>query len=337
MNGIKALIAGLAIGIATTASAQDRITLKVATFTPAQTDIVTGILDPWLKRVQEASGDAFDYKIYAGGTLGRNPAEQLSLVQNGIADMAYVALSYNQGAYDEYNVAELPLLAETSRESSVGLWAALDQGLLREPEGVKVLGLWAGGMTGLHMAGDAAGLEDLSGKKLRAAGRIQSDSLAALGGVPVGNLPAPSVAEALSRGVVDGAAMTWGAVYAFRLDQVTSSHLDIALGELPVMVPINIDTWEALPQEARDAFEAEMGRDWSLWAGGVMESSVEEDLTALREDDAHTIVEFPEDQRADLGARLGKIADDWGAESDTNAAVLEAYKTAIEEYRAEGS
>jgi TRAP-type C4-dicarboxylate transport system substrate-binding protein len=41
--------------------------------------------------VTKASNGTLKIEVFAGGTLGRNPLQQLKLVQDGVANMAWTA------------------------------------------------------------------------------------------------------------------------------------------------------------------------------------------------------------------------------------------------------
>ena len=71
-------------------------------------------------------------------------------------------------------------------------------------------------------------LEDLEGLKMRVPSRVSAEMLEALGAVPVG-MPVPSVYEALSRGVVEGAWIPWTIMRPFRLHEVTRYHTEVSL------------------------------------------------------------------------------------------------------------
>ena len=312
------------------AAAQDKTTLKIATFTPAGTFVVKQLFEPLLDKVVAESEGTLDYKIFAGGTLGRNPAEQLSLVQNGIADMAYVVPSYINGVYEGYNVAQLPLVTDNSEETAAGLWNAFEKGLIQTPDGVHMISVFANGQNGLHLAADVKSATDIEGRKIRVGGQIQEDTIQALNAIPVGNLPAPSVAESLSRGVVDGAFMDWGAIQSFRVDKVTSAHIDFPFGALPVMIPMNQKTWDGLSAPAKAAFEKYGGRAFAIEMGKKFDDYGEQVKQTIRDEGGHTIVEPTEEERAELDKLVGHVVADWAGAGEGRQAILDAYREGAE-------
>jgi len=88
---MKPLFASLMLGVALacgSAMAQT-VTLKLASFEPATAPITGGVLTPWARDVEAASGGTLRIEIFPGGTLGRNPLQQLKLVQDGVADLTW--------------------------------------------------------------------------------------------------------------------------------------------------------------------------------------------------------------------------------------------------------
>jgi TRAP-type C4-dicarboxylate transport system substrate-binding protein len=86
----RGLIAGAAAALVLPglAVAQEKVTLRVASFMPPQGFLDKVIVIPFLDKVVADSKGTLEYKWFPGGTLGRAPAEQLALVQNGVADIA---------------------------------------------------------------------------------------------------------------------------------------------------------------------------------------------------------------------------------------------------------
>lgn len=87
------LAATLACGVATAQTVQT-VTLKLASFEPATAPITGGVLKPWADDVMKASGGTLKIDIFPGGTLGRNPLQQLKLVQDGVADLTWTVPGY---------------------------------------------------------------------------------------------------------------------------------------------------------------------------------------------------------------------------------------------------
>ena len=85
---LAALAVAAGAGLPAAASAQEKVTLRVASFMPPQGFLPEQIVKPFLERVVADSQGTLEFKWYPGGTLGRAPAEQLKLVQDGVADIA---------------------------------------------------------------------------------------------------------------------------------------------------------------------------------------------------------------------------------------------------------
>jgi TRAP-type C4-dicarboxylate transport system substrate-binding protein len=205
----RALVAGVGATLAVPRAllAQEKATLRIASFMPPAGFLNTAIVMPFLDRVVADSKGTLEIKWFPGGTLGRAPAEQLKLVQDGAADVAIVIPSYTPGAFESYDVTQLPGVAANTRSASVGAWRAFDAGLLPVPEKVKVLGIVTTASNVLHSKKPTPTIAALAGQKVRAAGALQMSALEKLGGTAVGNIRGPEIAEALSRNLLDGVLM----------------------------------------------------------------------------------------------------------------------------------
>lgn len=228
--------------------------LKFAIFSPPQSMTVTRVAEPWAEWLKEQSAGDLEIKVYSGGTLGRNPAQQLRLVETGVADVAWIVPSYTSSRFPELSVFELPGLVGNAVEGSQAIWKMFEDGELSGFEGVKVLALYTTDTYNLHLANPLASLDELKGKRLRSGGPVQNSIISALGAVPVG-LPVTQLVESMSRNVVDGAILNWTSLVPFRVDQTARYHFDADLGVLPLAIVMNKDVYESLTGESKAAID----------------------------------------------------------------------------------
>ncbi|WP_238366476.1 TRAP transporter substrate-binding protein [Mesobacterium pallidum] len=326
------LMAATTVGTALmvgSAAAQDAVTLRVASFIPAQGFLNVAVVQPYLEKVEAASNGTLKFDFFPGGTLGRAPAQQLSLVQSGTTDMAVVMPAYTPGAFEDYNVTQLPNTAPTTAAASVGAWEAFDKGLLPQPEGVKVLGIVTTANNVLHTQPPVAQLSDMAGLKIRAAGSIQSAAVAALGGSVIGNIAGPEIAEGMSRNLLDGTLMDWIGIREFRVDRLAENHLEIDFGRLVLMLAINQASFDKLPQAAKDALTSNGGRVYAEAGGKAFDDAVDTYRSEYVAQ-GHKAVSLSEDETKQVDAALAKVVDDWVAETDGREALLEVYRAGVQ-------
>ena len=90
------IVAASVIG-ASGASAQEK--LKFAVFTPEAEMTHQIVMKPWAERVNKDSNGTLDIQTFPNGALGRNPGLQTKMLQDGVADIAWVIPSYTPGVY----------------------------------------------------------------------------------------------------------------------------------------------------------------------------------------------------------------------------------------------
>lgn len=316
----------LAIALAlscTAAAADDRVVLKVSSFEPPTGLFTAQILVPFLDNVVADSEGTLDYKLYAGGTLGRSPVEQLKLVTDGVADMAFVIPSYTPGELNAYGVTEIPGLATNSGSASMALWDAYDAGLLPTPEGVVIVGLGTTFPQTLHSVKPISGPEDLKGLRHPAASAAQIETITELGATPVSNLRATEIAEGLSRGTIDATVLDFAAASVFRSNRLTDYYLtDLYFGAFALMLPMNEDSWNNLPPAARAAFDKHMGAEFARLNGRAFDAAEQTQREAQRAE-GKTFVAFPETEIARIRDIFDTSRANWGATNDRQQAVLD--------------
>lgn len=84
-------IAACAAMMVTSLVAQaDAKELKFGTFFPDRTPFFKKILLPWVDDFNKQAGGDTTIKVFAGGTLNRDPRKQLDMIRAGIADITIV-------------------------------------------------------------------------------------------------------------------------------------------------------------------------------------------------------------------------------------------------------
>lgn len=331
MMGAAAAAVGLSL--VTGAAAQEKVTLKVANFSAAGGHINDNVMLAWLDKVVAESEGTLAYKFFPGGVLGRNPSEQLKLVQDGIADMAFVIPDYTPGAFTKWGVVGIPNLAKSTEEASLALERAMEEGLIETPTGVKVLGVFSSAINHLHADTPYTSLDDVSGQRVRAVGKAQMEAIEKLGGTPISNLRATEVAEAVSRGTVDAASMDYLALESFRVEEAVNSHIDLPLGAVGLIYPMNQKTWDNLPAPAKAAFEANSGETFSRFAAEQMNEGAKAVRERLAEREGQTFLEITPEVEKDYAERLGAVQDAWiGGDAELQA-VYDRFSEILQDIR----
>ena len=240
----------------------EMVTLRWASFVSPKSIQNAVSVPAFAKAVAEASGGTLKIEHFPGGTLGSSPAQQLSMVENGVADIAEVVVAYSPGRFPELATFELPFLAKSNTEAGLAAWKLYEKGLLSDFDDLMLVGIIISGPYGVSTNKPVKSLADFSGLRLRAAGQIQNEIVSSLGAVPIGNISAPAIAESMSRGLIDGTLMAPGLIHPFRIADVAEHHLfDLKLGSVAIIFPMRRDTYEKLPPRAKAAFD-EFSGEW---------------------------------------------------------------------------
>jgi TRAP-type C4-dicarboxylate transport system substrate-binding protein len=93
------------------------------------------------------------------------------------------------------------------------------------------------------------------------------------------------------------------------------------------------DTYEGLSDEAKAAFDAEAGENFTRALGENLDIQQAETIAAIEADDAQTIYSWSEEDISEARERLAGVAAEW--DTETNGVNLyEAVNAALEEVRA---
>jgi TRAP-type C4-dicarboxylate transport system substrate-binding protein len=326
LAGVLMLIAPMA------AWADDPVSLRFAYPAPAQGLGNVWGFTPWAKEVGEASGGALEIKIFAGPTLGDyNHVYDRTIT--GVTDMAYVMMGPVVSDFPKASVATLPFEAANVEESGLGLWRLYTSGVVAsEFAKVHLLALFTYSDSGLHTRKPVKTLEDIEGMKFAVGTRVLGEIVQRLGGTAIATQPS-DIYQSLNRRLVDGAANSWPAVYPFKLQEVTSYHLDAPLGPAPALVVMNRASYAKLPAQAKRPFDGLSGDALTkrmTKAAARMDSEGRDNVSAMA---GHVVSALDANEAERWKARLKPVTEEWVKATPDGTAVLAAYRSEIEKIR----
>ena len=200
---VRTLLAAAFAAVAIPAAAQE-ITLKVHHFWPPGAMPPSKLLVPWCDRIAKDSGNRLKCQIYPAMQLGGAPPQLIDQVKDGVADIVWTLPGYTAGRFPLMEVFELPFMSASAEATSQAAWEYFDKHARKEFPGIHML------VVNVHDNGFVHARErqvktmaDFKGLKVRAPTRQTNKLLGALGATPVA-MPLPALADALSKGVVNG-------------------------------------------------------------------------------------------------------------------------------------
>jgi len=310
-----ALIAAAASLLLGVAHAQ-QVVLKVHHFLPSTSSAQVKLIQPWCDKVAKESGDRLKCQIYPAMQLGGTPAQLFDQARDGVADIVWTVPTYAAGRFNKAEVFELPWMASTAKSGSQALWTYVQKNALDEFKGVHPLFMHVHDGALFHFTSkQPKALEDMKGLKVRAATRANSRMLAALGATPV-QMPLPQVPEALSKGVVDGAAVPWEGTPAIKLPEIAHYHLDVPAGSPRIsntifLFGMNQAKYESLPAELKKIVDANSGLATSAWAGETGFDAVVEPYKKVARDRGNAFFTLGDAEYKRWVKATEAVDDDW--------------------------
>jgi TRAP-type C4-dicarboxylate transport system substrate-binding protein len=305
-----ALAVLVSVGVST-AIAQTA-TIKIGSFVSPKSVTNAVSIPAFIEAVEKASEGTLKIEHYPGGTLGSSPVTQLKLVEDGVVDVAEVVASYTPGRFKELDMFELPFIFNSTKEAGMTAWKLYEKGLLSGFDNLVLIGIAEVGPYTLHSRKPVGTLADVNGLKIRAGGPVFGETIKAMGGVPVGGMAAPAIAENISRGVLDATLMDDGNLYNFRIADATTYHVNnIQLGNIAVMFPMNKKKYESLPPKAKAALDKYAG----VWFTTVLTENLDKQVTntidKLRDNSKQKVINWSEKDVAELKKRTSNMSKPW--------------------------
>jgi TRAP-type transport system periplasmic protein len=241
-------------------------------------------LQPWVKKVEDATKGRVKIEIFPAQTLVKGP-DIWNAVKTGVADMGWCFHGYWADMTPLSDVITLPSLPiKSSEKGSEVLWRLYEKfpTIQNEYKDVHVLQLWASNPYFLITTKkQVKTMEDVKGLKIRVVGGPPTEQLKALGGIPT-LIPMPDTYLSMDKGVIDGMGAPWEAIHGFRLYEVVKYYTIVPLSAVYFSMSMNKQKWESLPKDIQQAITSASGLEAAKFWGknwfdtaeqGVMEAA----------------------------------------------------------------
>jgi TRAP-type C4-dicarboxylate transport system substrate-binding protein len=318
----RAFLSGTAAGAVALAApaivrAQEATTLRVHQMLPAQATIPRTAIEPWVKRVEEASGGRLKFELYPAMQLGGAPPDLYDQARDGVVDLIWTVLGYTPGRFPKSEVFELPFMVTKGEATSVAFQKFVEANTMDEFAGIKLLCVHSHGPGLFHTKDPVTKLEDLQGMKIRGGSRIINDMLTRLGAEPVG-MPVPQVPEALSTGVIAGTTIPWEVTPSLKVAELVKNHTGFSgthgLYTQTFGFTMNLDRYNSLPDDLKAIIDENSGVETARLFGAAMDAG---DAVGLKiaQDLGNNIITLDEAETARWKEASQATIDQWYADS----------------------
>jgi len=311
----------------------EEASLIFATTDPGTIELNTLLLHPWADRVNQSGAGVLHIDLRDGAAIA-NHANYYDRVMDDVVQIAFGQMNFIAGKFPRAGVMNLPFIADNSENASVAFWRLYKSGLLdAEFNGIKPILFASLPQGGLHMAKPLATLDNLSGLKVAAGAKAMTVAVADLGGAPL-SITAPDLYEAIQRHTVDGSVMIWQGLLTFKLDEVTTYHVESQLGASLAMLFMTQKRYDALTPAARKAIDDNAGEPASRLAGAYYDEAQKTARARVVAEGGHTIVSLTPAQAASWRQRIEPATDDWAKTTPDGEKVLARFRTIMTEVKA---
>ena len=327
-HAIFAIALAAASAAASGARAADPIQLKLGFPAPPMSFVNTRGVTPWIKDVEAAAEGAIEIKLFPGGTLGnfRNIYDRTIA---GVSDISFGTPGSEGQTFAKTGVSSLPFESEHSTEASLALWKLFEKNVIADEfDKVLPLALFTFSSSGMHSTKLIKSADDMKGLKLAAGGKTAADALLVLGASPVTMTPAETY-QSISRGLVDGANMSWPGVQVFKLFEVAKFHLSVPFGLAAGYIIMNKESYARLPAKAKQAIDRYSYEAFTRRMGTGADAEDEAILARLKKMPGQTFNALSAEEKARWRRILAPVTDAWMRTTPDGPRVLATFRAEI--------
>jgi TRAP-type C4-dicarboxylate transport system substrate-binding protein len=266
---------GLALALggmfAMSAQAQE-VVLKLHHIWPTVAMGHTRVTVPWCEDIAKESNNRMRCQILPAMSGGGTPGQLVDRVKDGVDDLVMTLPGYTPGRFPIMEALELPFMTNTAEVASAAAWDYYSKYATKEFPGTKILATWVHDEGFVSTSGKPVRtLDDFKGLKIRAASRQSTKLLAKLGATPVG-MPIPGVADAMTKGTIDGFLTAWEIIPSFKLQEVSKFHTEIepsrpSMFTAGFVFAMNQAKYDSLPPDLKRIIDKHSGAGLSRTIG----------------------------------------------------------------------
>ena len=315
MRVIRSLAAiGAAVAFGSAALAQE-VVLKVHHFWPPGAMPPSTILTPWCDKIAKDSGNKMKCQIYPAMQLGGTPQNLIDQAKDGVVDIVWTLPGYTAGRYPMMEVFELPFMSSSAEATSQAAWEYYDKYARKEFPGIHML------VVNVHDNGyvhtrekQVRTMADFKGLKMRAPTRQTNKLLGALGASPVA-MPLPALADALSKGVVDGYLLPWEVIPSIKAHELTKYESETdpksrALYTAVFTLAMNEAKYDSLPPDLKKVIDQNSGAAAAKAFGKQWDASAPP-ARKLAVDRGNTFYVIPSSELANWEKATAHLDEEW--------------------------
>ncbi len=309
------LLAGSALG----ALAQD-VVLKFHHMWPTVAMGHNRVVQPWCDKVAKESNNRIRCQILPAVSGGGTPAQLVDRLRDGVDDIVITLPGYTAGRFPVMEAFELPFMTFNAESASRAAWDYYNKYATKEFQNVKMLATWVHDPGFLSTSNKRIrAMDDFKGLKVRAASRQSSRLLAKLGATPVG-MPIPAVADAMSKGTIDGFLTAWEIIPSFKLQEVSTFHTEMDPSRPSVFTAgfifgMNQAKYDSLPADLKKVIDTNSGAELSQTIGRYWDEATAVGRKAAK-DRGNTFIQLSAAETDRWMTASASLQDDWVSDMD---------------------
>jgi TRAP-type C4-dicarboxylate transport system substrate-binding protein len=326
LTGVAALL--LATTVVAGSARADGTTLKFSTMEPPADPFVKCFTMPLLEEIKAASGGKVNFETYMGGTAFAHPLKQYEQVAKGVMDISQGVLSYTPGQFALTEVATMPFLVNDASAAAAAINKLAPTHLAAEFKDIHLMAILVTPPLYVHVRGDAKTLEGLKDKRIRATGQGATNFFKKIGITPVA-MPAPAVYENLQKGVIDGAISEYTALQAFRIGEVTNTHIEANVSVALLFIGMNKAKLASLPADLQQAIRTKFSGPAVGVRAAQCWQKIGDGVAAKLKTEGHVFVPLSAANRAKVAPAVKEVTDEYIASVEAKGKKARAFYDAL--------
>ena len=314
------------------ASIAEPIKLKLAFTASDRSSVYQVDIKPFIEAVNAEPDSPVKIELYSSGLLGKAAIQQVQLVLDGTADIAFVVPSYTPERFPDNSIVGMPGLARDVREATLLFTRLVAAHALRGYEDFFVIGAFATEPQTFHMRPPVAALADLKGKRIGVGSPVQAAVLEKLGMLPV-VLPISEISDAISADKLDGGLLPTLLLSNFNIARLVTHHYFLGIAPIAGALLMNRKKFEGLPQPAQEVIRKYSG-EWAAARSIEMSRDMtDQTVNDLKSNPKRTVISASQSDLETAQVAFRSVTDAWLAEDARNPQLLKAAEAELAKLR----